>query len=141
MSVDNNPHHHSQIIIAENKNENLNSPDLLYLTKEYKDIKLKPNSSYKKKIKYNNPDDVAKVIQVSSNDEIIKIKTEELSLDFKSSKYIMFSIITPKTEGFYTAYIKIKNLNKDEIEEILKFYINITSESNDKDKEKYMTLG
>lgn len=69
----------SNLIISTNIDQNLD-----FITKEYKEIKLKPNKLYKKKIKYNNSEDFDKEIEVISTDSIVKIKTEKLKLDFKS---------------------------------------------------------
>jgi len=60
--------------------------EYISITQEYKDIKLKPNCLHKKKIKYNNPDNFDKVLQVDSSSQLIKIKTPEFKLEYKSKK-------------------------------------------------------
>ncbi len=71
----------SQIIIT---NKNSIEDNLDFITKEYKDIRLKPNKLYNKKFKYNNSEQFNKELAIISFDDIIKIKTEKIFLDLLS---------------------------------------------------------
>jgi hypothetical protein len=55
----------------------------LVLIQDY-DLCLKPNTEYKKKIRYNNPNDYDKTVRISTKDVMVKLKTEELFLEDKS---------------------------------------------------------
>jgi hypothetical protein len=71
----------SEIVISKkiSKDDHLD-----YITKEYKDIKLKPNKLYNKKIKYNNPEQIEKNLEITSQDPIIAIKTKNIHLELLS---------------------------------------------------------
>lgn len=45
-------------------------------------------SLYKKKLKYNNPEDIDKVLKVFTNDPMLKISTNELKIDYKSKPLV-----------------------------------------------------
>lgn len=81
----------SQIIISNKISKN---DQLEYITKEYKDIKLKPNKLFNKKIKYNNPEQVGKHLEILSDDPIITIKTQNIYLELLSKfhKFILFNL-------------------------------------------------
>ena len=96
------------------------------ITHEYQ-ISVKSNQILKKKIKYNNPDDYDKIINIYTNEPYITIKENSFSLEYKSSKYIRLKFQMPKSLGTYIAYIYIENKlpSKSEIEEVLKFIIDV----------------
>jgi hypothetical protein len=71
------------VIVSRNAEENLEA-----ITKEYKEIKLQPNLVFKKKIKYNNPEDYDKELEITCSEPIVKIKTDKLKLDYKSKFYL-----------------------------------------------------
>jgi hypothetical protein len=77
-------HENQTLIVSKNAEENLDA-----ITKEYKEIKLQPNRLFKKKIKYNNPEDYDKEIEISCSEPIVKIKTEKLKLDYKSKFLVL----------------------------------------------------
>lgn len=110
-------------IIKSSTNQDLSKYS--YLTKEYPVIRFKKNQTIKKKIKYNNPDDYDKPITVVSKDPIIKLRQKQMTIEYKSSKYIKFLFELPMTEGNYHPSIVITNDRTGEIEEILKFNIEI----------------
>ena len=95
------------------------------ITKEYPLIRCKKNSAVKKKLKYNNPDDYNKTLTLIAKDPIIKLRQKELKIEYKSSKYIKFILELPMTEGTYHPSIAIVNNRTGEIEEILKFNIEV----------------
>jgi hypothetical protein len=97
------------------------------ITKEYPKIILKGSTTYKKKIKYNNPDDVDKIIKLTTSDPIVKIKTEQFAIEYKSSKFLRFSFEMPATEGKYRPSIIITDMKTGEVEEVLKFFIEVVN--------------
>ncbi len=98
------------------------------LTKEYS-IKIEAGSKLNKKIKYNNPDDEDKIVNIISTEPILYISTEKLVIEYKSSKYIKLTFISPQTIGKYTAYVVIEiektNTKPASVEEVLKFNIEV----------------
>lgn len=108
-------------------NQFFNNNKYRYITKEY-NIKVENKCVIKKKIKYNNPDDYNKILKVYTVEPIIFIKTNNIILDYKTSKYIKFNILAPLTLGTYLAYIIVENTSskeEDKIEEVLKFIIEV----------------
>lgn len=96
-----------------------------YLTKEYPLMKLRRTVKVKKKIRYNNPDDFDKVLSLTSSDNILSLKKQQIKIAYKSSKYIKFSLKMPETLARYRPKIYIKNLRNDEMDEVLQFNIEV----------------
>ena len=92
------------------------------ITKDF-DLKLDKETTRKKKIRYNNPDDEDKNFVVESLDDIITIRSKEMYIEQKSSEYIKLTFNIPNTLGRYTSSVIVKNKDKGEIEEILRFNI------------------
>ena len=95
------------------------------ITKDFDLIKFEKETTKKMKIRYNNPDDEEKKIIVESLDDIISVRSRDLNIEQKSSQYIKLTFNIPKTLGIYTSNVIVKNLNKGEIEEILRFHIQV----------------
>ena len=120
-----------QVIVPYSSNNNIYNHDMLnnlnHLVKEY-EVEIESNQKIHKKVKYNNPNDYDKIIQITSTEPIIYVKTDKLVLDYKSSKYIRLIINSPQTLGTYTCFIVIENTTlkeENKIEEILKFKIKV----------------
>lgn len=106
-------------VIIQNNNTNYES-----ITKEYR-TQLKSNTFYKKKIRYNNPEDNDKLVRVFTTDPVVKIKKEEILIGFKTSENIRFSIMTPETLGIYKLHIFVENRALGKIEEVLRFIVEV----------------
>ena len=107
----------------------LNSEELLKyedITKDFELLKFKQEASKKMKIRYNNPDDENKSLIVESSDDIIYVRNRELNIESKTSEYIRLTFNMPKTLGNYTACIFVKNKDNGEIEEILRFHMQVS---------------
>lgn len=92
--------------------------------KEYPDMEMKFGQSNSKKIKYINYDGVKKTIHVVSSDpNILNVKTPTLQVDGYNSEYIRLRFVAPKTPGKYTVTIEIRADGDSIPEEILKFPI------------------
>ena len=98
------------------------------ITKEYPVLRCHKNCTLKKKLKYNNPDDYNKTLSFIAKDPIIKLRQKELKIEYKSSKYIKFFLELPMTEGTYHPSIAIVNNRTGEIEEVLKFNIEVIAD-------------
>ena len=95
------------------------------ITKDFDLIKFEKGTIIKKKIRYNNPDDEDKNFVVESLDDIITIRSKEMYIEQKSSEYIKLTFNIPNTLGRYTSSVIVKNKDKGEIEEILRFNIQV----------------
>ena len=106
----------------------LNPNDLLKyenITKDYNNINIKKETSKKMKLRYNNPDDENKNLVIESLDDIIFVRNRELFIPQKASEFIRLTFNIPKTLGIYTSNVIIWNKNNGEIEEILRFHIQV----------------
>ena len=95
------------------------------ITKDFELLKFKQEASKKMKIRYNNPDDVDKSFIVESTDSLIFVRNKEMNIEQKSSEYIRLTFNMPKTLGTYTASVIVRNKNTREIEEILRFHMEV----------------
>lgn len=121
------PNNNSEIVIS--TDNRINNQSIDEITHIYR-MKMVSGSVLNKKIKYNNPDDFDKIIKCYTNDPFIKIKTDTIVLDYKSSKYLRVQFNAPKSLGTVIGYIYIENQSqeikgKSELEEVLKFVIEI----------------
>ena len=92
-----------------------------HITKTYPLLQMKKGVSKKWKIKYINPDDEYKELDIKTQDEtLIHLKKEVLKIKEKEFDYIRFILSAPMTEAIYTPTIFIINRHTKEIEEILK---------------------
>ena len=99
-----------------------NNEDII---KDYQ-LKLLINMKKKMKIKYNNPDDVDKVLAITStDDDILEVRTKELKVEYKDMNFIRLTFNSPSTKCIYKPCVIIKNKANDQIEEILRFRIEI----------------
>ena len=105
----------------------LDPNDLKYedITKDFELLKFRQEASKKMKIRYNNPDDEDKTFIIESTDDIIFVRNKELNIEQKSSEYIRITFNMPKTLGTYTASVIVKNKKTGEIEEILRFHMQV----------------
>ena len=94
------------------------------ITKDF-DLKYRRNISKKMKIRYNNPDDEDKTFIIDSTDPIITIRTKQLTVKSKTGEYIRFVFNIPSTVGVYTPNILVKNVENNEVEEVLRFNIEV----------------
>ena len=95
------------------------------ITQDYPVLKFKKNQSKKQKVKYINPEDYDKVLNIISSDPIITIKEPQIKIPYKTSKYIKFRIDMPMTEGLYRPLIIICNVRTGEIEEIMRLSLEV----------------
>lgn len=98
------------------------------ITKHYDLIRFHKNQEKRQKIIYNNPDDFDKNLLVESNDNMIYIRTKEVKIPSKTGQYIRFIIYAPKTKGFYSPNIIVKNARTREVEEVLQFNIEVVDD-------------
>ena len=96
------------------------------ITKDFPLLKFKPEMTKKMKVRYNNPDDFNKNFIIESTDDIINIRNKEISIESKSSEFIRLTFVMPKTFGNYTASVIVKNKDINQIEEILRFHMQVT---------------
>ena len=95
------------------------------ITKDY-ELRLKLNTKKKMKIKYNNPDDIDKVFEIqSTDDEILHVRTPELKIPYKEMNFIRLTFESPNTKCIYKPSIIIRNKANKNIEEILRFKIEV----------------
>lgn len=107
----------------------LNFEDYTEITQEYPIYKFNKNVVEKMKIRYINPDDYNKQLEVISSDPIIQIRTPNVNINYKSNCYIRMTFNIPDTPAFYTCYIAIRDLKTNEIEEVLKIPIEVLDDN------------
>ena len=96
------------------------------ITKDFDLLRFQQEASKKMKIRYNNPDDDQKTMIIESSDDIIQVRTKEINIEPKTSEFIRLTFNMPKTMGNYTACVIVKNKDNDEIEEILRFHMQVS---------------
>jgi hypothetical protein len=93
-----------------------------HITKYYERTQVEKEMNKKWKIKYLNPDDENKELDLkTSDDTLIQLKKKVLKIKEKEFDYIRFIFKAPKTEAIYKPNITIINKYTNEIEEILSF--------------------
>ena len=93
-----------------------------HITKSYPPVQIKKGVKKKWKIKYINPDDDNKELDIKTSDEtLILLKRKVLKIKEKEFDYIRFVFKAPITEAIYRPSISIINRYTNEIEEILQF--------------------
>ena len=96
------------------------------ITKDFGVLNFKPNEQQKKKIRYNNPDDEDKVFEIeSTDDDTINVRNKELSIESKNGEFIRLLFNAPKTLGTHTVSVIVKNKKNKEVEEVLRFQIQV----------------
>ena len=96
------------------------------ITKDFGVLKLKPNEQKKMKIRYNNPDDFDKTFEIeSTDDETVNVRNKEINIESKTGEFIRLLFNAPQTFGTYTVCIVVKNKNNQEVEEVLRFQIEV----------------
>ena len=96
------------------------------ITKDYNNLKFKSNTQKKMKIRYNNPDDIDKVLEIESTDEdTIFVRVKELNIESKSGEFIRLTFNIPSTKCNYSPCVIVKNKTSKQIEEILRFNITV----------------
>ena len=101
------------------------------ITKEYAQIIMEKETSKKMKIIYNNPDDYNKTLEIeSTDDDMVEVRTKVIHLKSKFSDYIRLTFNMPKTVANYNVSVIVKNKTNNEIEEILKFPIQVVDKLN-----------
>ena len=107
-----------------NPDESLKYEDI---TKDFDLLRFKQEQSKKMKIRYNNPDDEQKTMIIESSDDIIQVRTTELNIEAKTSEFIRLCFNMPKTLGNYTSCVYVRNKDNGEIEEILRFHMQVSN--------------
>ena len=109
----------------------INNEDLLKyeeITKDYDPLRFAPKAQIKKKIRYMNPDDVDKVFEIeSTDDDIVNVRNKELNIESKASEFIRLLFNAPETLGSYKVCVIVKNKANKEVEEVLRFHIQVNN--------------
>ena len=97
-------------------------------TKDFEILNFKPKETKKKKIRYNNPDDSDKIFEIESTDnEIVNVRNKELKIESKAGEFIRLIFNAPETLGTYTVSIIVTNKAIKEVEEVLRFHIQVNN--------------
>ena len=114
------------MIVPKIRNEDL----LKYqdITKHFDDLIFKRNTSKKIKIIYNNPDDFDKNFEIISTDnDTVFVRSKELRIESKRGNFIRLTLNIPSTICKYPVSIIVKNKDKNEVEEVLRFNIQVVA--------------